>query len=84
MRGRLDAGNGAFGNRHRFLSLMRALKERLPPRGVWPRALARVATLTDVIFEMLLSKPNLVPSKDAVGKKAAEDISVSKKRKREA
>jgi hypothetical protein len=53
-----------LGYRNRFRSLICALKERLPPRGVWPRALARVATLPDVIFEVLRSKPNLVPSED--------------------
>jgi hypothetical protein len=51
--------------RNRFLPLIRAPKERLPPRGVWPHALARVATLPDVIFEVLRSKPSLVPSEDA-------------------
>jgi hypothetical protein len=45
--------------RNRFLPLI-----RLPARGVWPRALARVATLPDVIFEVLRSKPSLVPSED--------------------
>ena len=52
-----------LGYRNSFRSLIRAPKERLPSRGVWPHALARVATLPDVIFEALLSKPNLVPSK---------------------
>jgi Ran GTPase-activating protein (RanGAP) involved in mRNA processing and transport len=49
-----------LGYRNRFLPLIRAPKERLPPLGVWPHALARVATLPDVIFEVLLSEPNLV------------------------
>jgi Ran GTPase-activating protein (RanGAP) involved in mRNA processing and transport len=53
-----------LGYRNRFLALIRAPKEKLPPRGVWPRALARVATLPDVIFEVLRSKPSLVPSED--------------------
>jgi hypothetical protein len=39
-----------LGNRNRFLSLIRAPKERLPPLGVWHHALARVAILPDVIF----------------------------------
>jgi hypothetical protein len=68
-----------LGYRNRFLPLLRAPKERLPPRAVWPRALARVATLPDVIFEVLRSKPNLVPSED---KKSAKDTGVSKKRNR--
>jgi Ran GTPase-activating protein (RanGAP) involved in mRNA processing and transport len=72
--------------RNLFLPLIRAPKERLPPRGVWPHALARVATLPDVIFEVLCSKPNLVPSEDTEGKEqeeeAAEDTGVPKKRKR--
>jgi hypothetical protein len=53
-----------LGHRNRFLSLIRAPKKSLPPRGVWPRALAQVATLPDVIFEVLRSKPKLVPSKE--------------------
>jgi Ran GTPase-activating protein (RanGAP) involved in mRNA processing and transport len=71
-----------LGYRNRFLPLIRAPKERLPPLGVWPRALARVATLPDVIFEVLRSKPSLVPSEDTEGKEAAEDTGVPKKRKR--
>jgi Ran GTPase-activating protein (RanGAP) involved in mRNA processing and transport len=47
--------------RNRFLPLIHASKERLLPRGVWPRALARVTTLPDVIFEVLHSKPSLLP-----------------------
>jgi Ran GTPase-activating protein (RanGAP) involved in mRNA processing and transport len=71
-----------LGYRNRFLPLIREPKERLPPLGVWPRALARVATLPDVIFEVLRSKPNLVPSEDSEGKEATEDTGVPKKRKR--
>jgi hypothetical protein len=48
-----------LGYRNRFLSLIRAPSERLPPRGLWPHALARVGKLPDVIFEVLRSKPNL-------------------------
>jgi Leucine-rich repeat (LRR) protein len=51
-----------LGYRNRCLTLMRAPKETLPPLGVWPRALARVATYPDYIFEVLRSKPSLVPS----------------------
>jgi hypothetical protein len=50
--------------RNCFLPLIRAPKESLPPRGVWPRALARVATLPDVIFGVLRSKPSLIPSRE--------------------
>jgi Ran GTPase-activating protein (RanGAP) involved in mRNA processing and transport len=71
-----------LGYRNRFLPLIRAPEERLPPRGVWPLALARLATLTDVIFEVLRSKPNLVPSEDTEGKEAAKDTGVANKRKR--
>jgi hypothetical protein len=72
-----------LGYRNCFLPLIRAPEERLPPRGVWPRALARVTTtLPDVIFEVLRSKPSLVPSADTEGKEAAEDTGVPKKRKR--
>jgi hypothetical protein len=71
-----------LGYRNRFLALIRAPKERLPPRGVWPQALARVATLPDVIFEVLRSKPSLVPSEDTEGKEAAKHTDVPKKTKR--
>jgi Ran GTPase-activating protein (RanGAP) involved in mRNA processing and transport len=54
-----------LGYRNRFRPLTRAPEDRLLPRGVWPHALARVATLPDVIFDALRSKPNLVPSEDA-------------------
>jgi hypothetical protein len=67
-----------LGYRNRFRSLIRAPKE---PRGVWSRALARVATLPGVIFEVLRSKPSLVPSEDTEGKEAAKDTGVPKKRK---
>jgi Ran GTPase-activating protein (RanGAP) involved in mRNA processing and transport len=50
------------GCRNRCLTLIRASKETLPPLGVWPRALARVATYPDYVFEVLRSKPSLVPS----------------------
>jgi Ran GTPase-activating protein (RanGAP) involved in mRNA processing and transport len=68
-----------LGYRNCCRSLIRTSKESLPPRGVWPRALARVATLPAVIFEVLRSKPSLMPSEDADGKEAAEDTSVPKK-----
>jgi Ran GTPase-activating protein (RanGAP) involved in mRNA processing and transport len=71
-----------LGYRNRFLPLTRAPKDRLPPRGVWPHALARVATHPDVIFEGLRSKPSLVPPEDTYGKEAAKDTGVPKKRKR--
>jgi hypothetical protein len=51
-----------LGYRNRCLTLMRASKETLPPLGVWPRALARVATYPDSMFKVLRSKPSLVPS----------------------
>jgi hypothetical protein len=63
-----------LGYRNRFLPLIRrAPKERLAPRGLWSHALARVATHPDVIFDVLRSKPNLVPSEDTEGKEAAKD-----------
>jgi hypothetical protein len=71
-----------LGYRNRFLSLIRAPKDMLPPRGVWPRALARVAILPDVIFAVLRSKPNLVPSEETEFPEAAEDTGVPTKRKR--
>jgi Ran GTPase-activating protein 1 len=72
----------SLGYRNRLLPLIRAPKERLLPRGVWSHALARVASLPDVIFEVLCSKPSLVPSEDTEGKEAAKDTGVPKKRKR--
>jgi hypothetical protein len=54
-----------LGYRNRFLPLIFAPIERLPPRGVWSRALSRVTILPDVIFEVLRSKPSLVPCEDA-------------------
>jgi hypothetical protein len=72
-----------LGYRNRFLPLIRAPEESLPSRGVWPHGLARVATLSDVIFEVLRSKPNLMmPSEDTEGKEAAKDTGVPTKRKR--
>jgi hypothetical protein len=69
----------SLGCRNRFLSLILALirapKETLPPLGIWPHALARVAALPDVIFEVLRSKPKLVPSEDTKGKEAVEVLS---------
>jgi hypothetical protein len=52
-----------LGYRNCFRPLIRAPKDRLPPLGVWPLALARVATLPDVLFEVLRSKPSLKPVK---------------------
>jgi Ran GTPase-activating protein (RanGAP) involved in mRNA processing and transport len=46
--------------RNRFLPLIRAPKETLPPLDVWSHALARVAILPDVIFDVLRSKPSVV------------------------
>jgi Ran GTPase-activating protein (RanGAP) involved in mRNA processing and transport len=70
-----------LGYRNRCLALIRTPEETHQPRGIWPHALARVATYPDDTFEVLRSKPSLVPSEDMEGKEAAEDIGVSKKRK---
>jgi hypothetical protein len=72
-----------LGYRNRFRPLIRAPEESLPPCGIWPHALARVASLpADVIFRVLCSKPSLVPSEDTEGEEeAAEDTGVPKKRK---
>jgi hypothetical protein len=51
-----------LGYRNRFRSLIRAKRKTFPPRGVWSHALARVATVPDVIFEVLRFKPSLLPS----------------------
>ncbi len=68
-----------LGYRNRFRPLIRAPEERPPPRGVWPCAFARVATLPDVIFEVLRSNPSLVPTEDTEGREAVTDTG---KRKR--
>jgi hypothetical protein len=64
--------------------MIRAPKEKRPPLGIWIHALARVATFPDVIFEVLRSKPNLVPSSNTEMSKeeAATDTGIPKKRKR--
>jgi hypothetical protein len=72
-----------LGYRNRFRILIRAPKERLPARGIWPYALTRVASLPDVIYEVLRSKPSLVPSEDTESKEAAIDTGVAMKRKRD-
>jgi hypothetical protein len=54
-----------LGYRNRFLTLIRTPDETRRPRGAWPHALARVATFPDAIFELIRSKPSLVPSEDA-------------------
>jgi hypothetical protein len=52
-----------LGYRNRFLTFIPEETDR--PRGIWSHALARIATLPDVIFEVLRSKPSLVlPSED--------------------
>jgi Ran GTPase-activating protein (RanGAP) involved in mRNA processing and transport len=70
-----------LGYRNRFRNLIGAPASWCLPPGAWPRALARVATLPDAIFEVLRSKPNLVPSEDTEGKEAAENTNISTKRK---
>jgi Ran GTPase-activating protein (RanGAP) involved in mRNA processing and transport len=70
------------GYRNCFLPLIRAPEERLPPCGIWPHALARTAILPDVIFEVLRSKPSLVPSEEVEGKEAANNSGLAMKRKR--
>jgi Ran GTPase-activating protein (RanGAP) involved in mRNA processing and transport len=49
-----------LGDRNRFLSLMRAPLNDPLPRGLWPHALAKVATRRAVLMHVLRSKPNLV------------------------
>jgi hypothetical protein len=71
-----------LGYRNRFLTFICAPEEAHRPGGIWPHALARVAKLPDVIFEVLRSKPKLVPSEDTEGKGAAKDTGVPKNRKR--
>jgi Ran GTPase-activating protein (RanGAP) involved in mRNA processing and transport len=66
-----------LGYRNRIFSLMRAPKKTLPPRGVWPHALARDGILPDVIFYVLRSKPSLVPSGDTDDMEAIEGTEIS-------
>jgi hypothetical protein len=75
-----DAGNGAVAVPKPFFFLIREPQERHPLRDIWPRAFARVATLPDVIFEVLRSKPSLVPSEETGVKELVEAIGVPKKR----
>jgi Ran GTPase-activating protein (RanGAP) involved in mRNA processing and transport len=63
-----------LGCRNRFLSILRTPEEAHRPRGVWPRALARVATFPDVIFELIRSKPSLVRSEENVEATEATEI----------
>jgi hypothetical protein len=56
---RLGYRNRCLSLRNRCLSLILA-----QPRGIWPHALAWVATFPDVIFEVLRSNTILVPSND--------------------
>jgi hypothetical protein len=69
------------GYRNGFIHLLHAPKEGLPPRGVWPRALSRVSTLPDVLFEVLRSKPSLMLSADTEDMEATEDTDIPKERK---
>jgi hypothetical protein len=48
-----------LGYRNRFLSSLRTPEETHRPRGVWPHALARVATFPDAIFEVFRSLTQL-------------------------
>jgi Ran GTPase-activating protein (RanGAP) involved in mRNA processing and transport len=70
-----------LGYRNRCLTLIRAPKETLTPRGVWPHALARVAILLDVICEVLRSKPSLVPSENADGRESKRPKITASRRK---
>jgi Ran GTPase-activating protein (RanGAP) involved in mRNA processing and transport len=74
---------GRLGSRNWVRTMIRAPKERRPPHGIWIHALARVATFPDAIFEVLRSKPNLVPSGNTEMSKeeAATDTGIPKKRK---
>jgi hypothetical protein len=55
---------GRLEHRIRFLTFIRKSEETDRPRGVWPCAVARVATFPAIIFEVLRSKPTLVPSRN--------------------
>jgi hypothetical protein len=83
MHRRLDVGNGRFEvhYRNRFLSLYVHWKRHHRPRGIWPHALPQVATIPDVNFVVLRSKPILVPPEDTRGKEAVKDTGALKKRK---
>jgi hypothetical protein len=61
-----------LGYRNRFLPVILAPKEMPPPLGAWPHALARVATLPDVIYELLFSESSLVLSAGTEGTEEAK------------
>jgi Ran GTPase-activating protein (RanGAP) involved in mRNA processing and transport len=48
-----------LGHRNRFMPLLREPAYDSPPLGLWPHALAKVATQQDVLFYVLRSKPTL-------------------------
>jgi hypothetical protein len=56
-----------LGDRNRFISMMRARLDDPLPRGLWPHALAKVATRRDVLMYVLGSKPNLVAAAFGAG-----------------
>jgi hypothetical protein len=72
-------GMESLGYRNRFRSLIHIPKDTPPPRGFRSQALARQATFSDVVFEVLCSIPSLVPSKTSGGIEGAKDMG---KRKR--
>jgi hypothetical protein len=53
-----------LGYRNRFLPSVSAPFETNLQRGLWSHTLAKVATLPDVLYYALRSKPGLVPSGD--------------------
>jgi hypothetical protein len=56
-----------LGYRNSFLTFIRTPEETDRPRGVWPHALVSVTTFPGAIFEVLRSKPSLVPFEDTEG-----------------
>jgi hypothetical protein len=64
-----------LGHRNRFTSLLKASDslDSSHQLGIWPRALAKVATEPDVLFHVLRNKPKLVRSAGGSNKRKRDD-----------
>jgi Ran GTPase-activating protein (RanGAP) involved in mRNA processing and transport len=64
-----------LGHRNRFSPLLKACNPpgTSPPLGIWSRALAKVATESDLLFHVLRNKPKLVESTGGSKKRKRDD-----------
>jgi Ran GTPase-activating protein (RanGAP) involved in mRNA processing and transport len=64
-----------FCHRNRFTPLLKASDplDAFPRLGIWSRALAKVAAEPDVLFHVLINKPNLVGSAGGSKKRKRDD-----------